>query len=254
MAMQKKLIIILLFAVIVIMLKIFVFSIFYVSSGSMKPTILVGDVIFIKKLFRDNIEQKITKGDIIVFSPVSPTKERNTKMIKRCVGCPGDTIEIINGHLKVNGEFYRKINEIYKREIKDIKGKEDYRLQFIQDMIYFQNDNKIDNSILNFKPFIIPRKGMIITLTNKNRKLYSCILPDSIRNETQRNKAHSTGSLFFKVKKNYYFVMGDNYFNSIDSRYWGFLPEENIVGKATTILWTYNFNKYIWKRILMKID
>jgi len=221
--------------IIAIVFKTFIFSVLRVSSASMKPTLQVGDIVFVSKLFNSHNKCKIKKGDIIVFIPVNQLKGNNKKYIKRCVGKPGDTLEISNGHIIINWVYEKEINAVYNESFQNIINENDPRIKLLNNMLFFSNGNRSENTMLNIKPIIIPYKGMKIPLTNKNISFYKCILPDRINSKTV-NCMDSLNRKTFTVKSNYYFVMGDNYFNSIDSRHWGFLPEDNIIGKVKLIL------------------
>jgi len=220
----------------------------------MEPTLLIGDRILTKKISlseNDGKKRKIEHDDIIVFRPTD-TIVAHQKYIKRCIGLPGDTIEIIRGQLIRNSIYLEKLNEIYRIEQKDISNESDFRVSFLKNMIFPEN-NMINYTILNFGPLVIPKKGMKISLTRENKILYRCVIPQYAGNYTNVNSSVLSQDDIYCVKKDYYFVMGDNYFNSEDSRYWGFLPEENIIGKATRILWSWGYRGFRWERVLRKV-
>jgi signal peptidase I len=116
-------------------------------------------------------------------------------------------------------------------------------------------------SLSNYGPLVVPKKGQTIKLDITNVYYYTKLIFDyennklEIRNDSIFiNDAYSTS---YTVKMNYYFVLGDNRHNSIDSRYWGFVPEDHIIGKATRIWFSYDgqksfFKKIRWSRLFRK--
>lgn len=196
----------------------FIFEPFHIPSGSMKPTLLVGDYVFVKKysygysrysfpfslnLFDGRIFTKSPqRGDIAVFRyPRDPS----INYIKRIIGLPEDRVQIRLGKVYINDEEITKI--VDGNFIDEINGQEIILDKFQET---FPSGKKIHT--------------LDLAITNQD----------------------NTG--IFHVPKNHYFVMGDNRDNSQDSRfleYVGFVPEENLVGKASIIF--FSNSQSFWK-------
>lgn len=186
-----------------------------VPTGSMKPTILEGDVVWENKLaydlqipFTDISIMKLgepKRGDIVVFTSAAAKK----RMIKRLVGLPGETIEVKNNRLYINGkmsEYTRPIDQTLepKRDIDKESGV--YALESRDDL----------------KPHVVQVKPHY---------------PNPLRNyPPQQQLGHpciSDTDRPIKIPQDHYFVMGDNRDNSADSRCYGFIPRSEIRGHAT---------------------
>ena len=182
---------------------------FRIPSGSMLPTLLIGDYILVNK-YTYGIRLPITKskildisepkrGDVIVFR--YPANEE-INFIKRIIGIPGDKVSYIDKTIFVNGVKY----------VKNLQKEHNYIDDFQRPSIeIFQEDN-------NEKKYVTLNDNMSP--------------PDD---ET------------FIVPEGKYFVMGDNRDHSSDSRYWGFVPEKNLVGKAFLIWFSFNSDKFSMK-------
>lgn len=195
---------------IVFALRSFVVEPFKIPSGSMIPTLMIGDLILVNKFTYGVrlpiIHTKVVplgepeRGDVMVFRF---PRDNSVDYIKRVVGVPGDTVSYLNKRLVINGE----------------------PVELDPDGAF------IDTERLNE----IPR--YIETLGDKPHKVLTELnKPPDIRPveafPMMENCQYSTAGLVCKVPEGHYFMMGDNRENSLDSRFWGFVPEANIVGRA----------------------
>lgn len=198
----------------------FIVEPFRIPSGSMFPTIELGDVATITKFYYDvkiPIVEKtiyhrkdVERGDIVVFRyPPQPS----IYYIKRFVGLPGDKVEFnfINRKLVINGK------EIDKSFVKNKERDGTIVSVFKEDL-----DGVIHNIESNTS-----LADSMIPIPSKNPSPENCQLGSNEKNEVV---------LSCVVPKNHYFAMGDNRDNSADSRFWGFVPNENIIGKAQAIV------------------
>ena len=199
---------------VVFLLRSFLFEPFKIPSGSMIPTLLVGDLILVnkyhygvrlpvinKKIINNNDPQR---GDVMVFRF---PKDTSVDYIKRVVGIPGDEISFRNQQLFVNGEaapleqtpppgFYDEEALRYFPEFKEKFGSVEHR----------------------------------ILVNPQSQPFYGA--EDKITFPFRENCRYSAEGVTCKVPAGHYFMMGDNRDNSQDSRFWGFVPDENIVGRA----------------------
>ncbi|MFZ6778343.1 signal peptidase I [Undibacterium sp. Ji83W] len=192
----------------VFFLRSFLFEPFKIPSSSMLPTLYVGDLILVNKftygIRLPVINKKVIpindpqRGDVMVFKyPEDPSVD----YIKRVVGVPGDKIVYKNKRLSVNGK------EVSYTNMPDFRDNLDYLKQYKEDL------TGVSHRIL----------------VNEQRPAYV----DNPHDFKGRDLcSYDNDGFTCNVPQGRYFMMGDNRDNSLDSRYWGFVPDENIVGKA----------------------
>jgi len=199
-------------------LRSFLYEPFKIPSSSMLPTLLVGDLILVNKftygIRLPIINKKIIeinqpqRGDVMVFKY---PKDMSLDYIKRVIGVPGDKITYRNKKLTVNGK------ELSYAELPDFLDEE--RLTYAKH--YEENLTGVKHQILNDEraPTYVQGSHEFphSELCSYDLEGFTCTVPEGN-----------------------YFMMGDNRDNSADSRYWGFVPDENIVGKAFGIWMNQN--------------
>lgn len=198
---------------VVFLLRSFLFEPFKIPSGSMVPTLLVGDLILVnkfhygvrlpvinKKIIANN---DVKRGDVMVFRFPEDT---SVDFIKRVAAIPGDEVSYINQRLSINGKpvEVQPLGDYYDEDA--VK----YRPRFAEKLGDKPHDLLVDPAR---SPFFHPdRKDGPFPF--------------------QDNCKYSPEGVTCKVPVGYYYMLGDNRDNSRDSRFWGFVPDENIVGKA----------------------
>lgn len=238
--------------------KVFVVDAYRIPTGSMEHTLIAGDYILVNKfiygpstprtfpLTRLEIPhvrfpgfRKPDRGDVIVFKfpgerdEIAPVD--NLNYIKRAVGLPGDTVEIRDRKVFVNGEAFPKLSTQRgsNRAVKP-SGRNDLRI--FPTGAPFNEDN--------YGPVYVPKSGDTISVNIDTVKQWEIfirrdgatleVLPDG----TIKLDGEITDR--YIIRNNYYFTLGDNRDNSLDSRFWGFVPEENVIGQALLIYWSWH--------------
>ncbi|KVN05480.1 MULTISPECIES: signal peptidase I [unclassified Burkholderia] len=208
---------------VVFVVRSFVVEPFKIPSGSMVPTLVVGDFILVNKfdygLRLPITNRKITagrpleRGDVVVFRY---PKDESVDYIKRVIGLPGDTIAYQDKKLTINGQ------PVPETPLPD----------------YFDEERM--NYAKQFEETLGARKNAI--LNNPSVPPFVMGADDyPYRNNCQ----YDSRGVACKVPPGHYFMMGDNRDNSADSRYWGFVPDKNIVGRAFFIWMNFSELKRI---------
>jgi len=201
----------------VLVLRAFLFEPFRIPSGSMMPTLLVGDFILVNKftyglrfpVWHNRITEgnKPKRGDVIVFRyPQDETQD----YIKRVIGLPGDHVRYYNHRLTIND--------------KPLETEADHVYLGLGDLNKMQNASGCDRIDAKCQVYIEEIDESKHTVMTNPNSYYGV-----------------SGEIF--VPEGHYFVMGDNRDHSNDSRVWGFVPEANLVGKAIRIWMHWDWRK-----------
>jgi len=244
----------------VVILNSFVLASFQVPTGSMENTVLAGDFLFVNKfiyggttpptipiigiLFGKEIEIPYfrvpgftdpEKGDVIVF--IFPGYREEVKArdfqyyLKRCVATAGDTLQIIDKQVFVNGEEQENPDGIiYSRDIEP-EGS-------ISHDIFPRGKSWTRD---NYGPLRIPAKGDVIEVHQENIHEWDTFIRREGHEVTMRGGdilIDGTVATTYSVKRDYVFGMGDNRDDSLDSRFWGFIPEEYVIGSPMIVYWS----------------
>ena len=241
-------------AIFATLLRVFVVESYRIPTGSMESTLLAGDFLFVNKyVYGPKIPftdirlpgvKTVDRGDIIVFKF---PKDRSLNYIKRCVAVAGDTLEIHGQKLSINKKPSPLPPNAQFIGSRMATGDGDYMI-FPQ----FSDYNKD-----NYGPIRIPRKGDVVRLTTATYPLYSSLIADEGHEVSLQGRTvfiDGSPAQNYTVQSNYYFAMGDNRDNSLDSRFWGFLPEKDIVGQALMVYWSWNPDLSIFTDLVSKIS
>lgn len=225
------------------------YSPYSVPTGSMTGTILAGDFIIEDRfayglhipysgeyIFRNKQPER---NDIVVF--LTP---ENVSYIKRCIGLPGDSIEIINKEVFINGNLLPPPVTAKFSGYTMEKG--------TANMHIFPKGSEWNEDF--YGPVRVPKSGDTIRFTAENLESWK----DFIKRDSETGLhgiSFASENKYYIVKKDYLFVMGDSRNNSLDSRYTGFVPVENVTGKASWIYFSRDLdnNKIRTERIGLEL-
>ncbi len=232
--------------------------------------------------------------------------DKTENYIKRCVGLPGDVVELRNGDLWVNGQpsvYFPHIKNEYSAlpgskmidedlmeeahiyvKSGDIRG----NTILVQNMYVKTLQNagvKLQRAVLpagytgsvdpvnewvfprdaanhkwnvdNYGPLTIPKKGVTVMLTPQNISLYRRLITayegNTLEEKGGQFVINGQAATSYTFKLNYYWLMGDNRHNSLDSRFWGYVPESHVVGKASFVWLSYGEGGIRWSRLFRGI-
>lgn len=230
---------------------------FVVPTGSMEKTVMPGDFLFVNKFIYGPTTPQIIPfvniplpyykfpgpkdpetGDVIVF--VFPGHRDEVKSaqftyyLKRCVATAGDTIEFKDKQIYVNGIVQKLPDHAVLQEGTDPNEEYQRALTFPRYSGYTAD---------NYGPLRIPKKGDKIALTPKNISQWDTfIIREGNEDATSDGKnVYINGEKVeeYTVLRDYCFAAGDNRDNSLDSRFWGFVPYDNVVGTPLLVYWSW---------------
>ena len=237
-----------------------------IPTGSMENTILVGDFVLVNKFIYGSSSPKYIPfteieipffrlpafkdpkaKDIVVFEYPGDrdqlvADELGVNYVKRCIGVPGDTIELRNKVVFVNGKEFWKPSFVkyYQGRFGNYlsprpRGMTEPRI-FPKGMQWNED---------NYGPLVIPKKGMTMPLNRYNVEQWRTIIDREfgkrvveLKGEVVTIDGNPVSSYTFK--KDYYFMMGDNRDDSLDSRFWGLVPRDLVVGEAFITLFSWD--------------
>jgi len=333
---------------------------FTIPTPSMENSLLVGDFLFVSKLhygtrtpktplqvplthqtiwgtdipsYLDWIQlpqyrlpgfSDVKSGDVVVFNyppELQHPVDLKTNYIKRCIGTPGDKVEVRNAQVFLNGQPMvnpvRMENEYFVSTTTAVNEDKVFRENDISEfstytetyndtipsndesgyIVYTTTDNAAklkaydfvrdvrqvvapsdisepslypSSSLIkwnrdNYGPIVVPKEGVTVNMTPENVAFYGNVIKYYEGNENvevTEGKVTIGGKAIdgYTFKQDYYFMMGDNRHNSADSRYWGFVPKDHIVGKAVFVWMSIDpnptsfANKIRWNRLFRVID
>jgi len=240
-----------------LVLKLFVVEAYRIPSTSMENTLHVGDFLLVNKLayglhtprriplttvslssFTLPLFRSVHRGDVIVFefpgnrNEVIPAEPVN--YIKRCIGIPGDTIEIRSGKVFVN-----RIEMNFPLHGRRTIHATDTTLRRNTEM-FPENSTFSD---FNYGPVVVPKRGDILKIDSVSFSLWHIFIEregHTLQFNADTLLIDGTQDSRYIVQEDYYFVLGDNRDNSMDSRYWGFVPADHLIGEALCIYWSWD--------------
>ena len=260
-----------------LVLKLFVVEAYRIPSTSMENTLQIGDFLLVNKLayglhtprripftttslssFTLPLFRTVHRGDVIVFefpghrNEVKPSESVN--YIKRCIGLPGDTIEIRSGKVFVNRN--ETSFPLHGRRTIHAADK-----TFQRNAEMFPESSTFSD--VNYGPVVVPKRGDTIKIDPASYSLWHIFIEregHTIQFDADAILIDGTQESSYCVQQDYYFVLGDNRDNSMDSRYWGFVPADHLLGEAFFIYWSWDpevsvssisekYSTIRWKRI-----
>jgi len=261
-------------ALVWVLVQVTSFTSFRVPSPSMYPTLMPGDYILVNKWLMgarifdiwEAVEdkevkihrlpglRKVKRNDVLVFHYPYPEREDSISMdmllyyVKRCIGLPGDTVEIRKGCYWINGT--RKDRRWARMDIGRESSWEDER----------QWNVALGWTVQELGPLPVPARGQEVAMDTLTARMYGRLIAwEQKQPLTVRNHDVFLGDSLiraYRFGENYYFMGGDNLDNSKDSRYWGLVPEPYIVGVATRVWKSVSpqSGEVRWNRVWKKME
>jgi signal peptidase I len=265
-----------------IVLRVFFFATYVIPTPSMEPAIIPGDKVMVYKMIpgpriirnffslhkgekpditRLKGMRTVRRNDVLIFNFPYSNWERlemdmNVFYAKRCVAIPGDTFYIEDGIYKVKNCPDTLGNYKAQRRFSQKKA-ENIRPEIFN---CFPHDKAYRWNVKSFGPLYVPCKGDTLPIDPENVKLYWNLIRYetgselNLQNDTVYLNSEPLQSYVFQ--QNYYYMAGDLTFDSRDSRYWGLLPEDHIVGKVGLVLHSKDkqTGKQRWERFFKTIN
>ena len=229
---------------------------FVVPTGSMENEVMTGDFVFVNRfLYGGSTPQTIPflniplpyatlpglrdpeKGDVIVFIYPGDRDEVEARdfqyYLKRCVAIAGDTLEVRDGYAHVNGVKENPPENVQFNLSPRYRIERDRFSTFPEGMDYTRD---------NWGPMRIPKEGDVIPININNYKQWRVFIEregHSVEKDGQVIKVDGEIVDSYTVERDYVFGMGDNRNDSQDSRYWGFIPKDDVVGTPLIVYWSW---------------
>lgn len=248
----------------VLVINSFVLASFEVPTGSMEDTVKIGDRLFVNKFiyggstpytipltsiriphFRVPGFRSVRQGDVIVFdwpgTRDQVEKPVQTWYLKRCIALPGDELRIDRRVVMVNGKIVPfPAHGKHTRREPDPPG---YGNPYI-----FPRGARFNQD--NYGPIIVPQKGMSLVLNAQSFPGWEVFIErEGHSAELRDGRIFIDGreTSYYVVERDYVFAMGDNRDDSLDSRFWGFVPVEDIIGTPMIVYWSWDPHIPIYK-------
>ena len=221
---------------------------FSTPTGSMLNTILIGDKFLDNDMYY-GIKNPFTgkymimynnpqQGDVVSFnfrgSPGKAPENKKTNYLKRILGCPGDSLLIKKRLVYINGSYYKHAIHF--------KFDEDYSfLSKRPDPNIFPSGYPWNQD--NYGPVIVPKAGETVEFDTSSIALWKNVIRDEgneLLIKKDRIFINDIEKYSYTFKNNYYFMIGDNWYNSLDSRFFGFVNENDIISKLTMIYFSFD--------------
>ena len=263
---------------------VFVVVSFKIPSSSMYPTLRPGDFVLVDKLTggvrlfdvkkalnREDVEiyrtpswRNFHRNDVLVFNAPYPGLQTDSirfdvmlYMVKRCVALPGDTFYIKNGHDYVAGKPEPIGYQAGQDEIERYDGR---MLQDMRMNDLFPDEGALGWTLKDFGPLPIPKRGQTVRMDSAAWMLYRQLVEWEQKRELSIDSVGVVrlgGEVIeaYTFTHGYYFMAGDNAISSRDSRFWGLVPDDYIVGRVWRIWYSEDRQGSVrWKRIMKKVE
>ncbi len=272
----KLLLTLLILATVVVAIRYYLIESFCVSTTAMENTIMKGDLIIVDKL-----QNRPVRNEVMLFtSPLRKDTVYSPVFLSRCIGLPGDTIQVSSDGYTINGRFYplspntichykldHSVSEVFFQKLKQLKipirnlqNKPNYLLLSLTPFEEYTLREELPETVnqvftkqtTNGYSLVVPKKNVSYKLNRDN--LIACkeaILREAGEPVTFWNDKiylHGKEESYFTFKQDYYWVLADNMNEGIDSRHLGFIPSANIIGTAWYCWFSPQTNRF-FKRV-----